>query len=179
MPLSSITALSPLDGRYEKKVAHLRTFFSEFALVKYRVQIEIEWLIALSLEVGLAEIKPFSAATIAALRARASVFSVADAERVKAIEAITNHDVKAVEYWLRETFSTNTEVAKANAFIHFACTSEDINNLSHALMLAHARQASLLPVLRGTEAKLVALAHEHAALSMLAHTHGQPASPTT
>ncbi len=179
LPLSAITALSPLDGRYEKKVAHLREFFSEFALIKYRIHVEIEWLISLSLEAQLAEVKPFSTSTLAALRARAVAFSVADAERVKAIESTTNHDVKAVEYWLRETFAGNPEVAAAGAFIHFACTSEDINNLSHALMLTNARQACLLPVLRGTEAKIVSLAHEHAALPMLAHTHGQPASPTT
>ncbi len=179
LPLSAITALSPLDGRYEKKVAHLREFFSEFALIKYRIHVEIEWLIALSLADGLVEVGPFSATTIDALRARAAAFSVADAERVKTIEATTNHDVKAVEYWLRESFADNKDVAAAGAFIHFACTSEDINNLSHALMLTHARRACLLPVLRGTEAKIIALAHEHAALPMLAHTHGQPASPTT
>ena len=179
LPLSAATALSPLDGRYEKKVAHLREFFSEFALVKYRVHVEIEWLIALGLADALPEIQRFSVATVTVLRERAKNFAVTDAERVKAIEATTNHDVKAVEYWLRETFAANPEVAKANAFIHFACTSEDINNLAHALMLTHARQACLLPVLRGTEAKIIALSHEHAALPMLAHTHGQPASPTT
>ncbi len=179
LPLSPVTALSPLDGRYEKKVAHLRQFFSEFALIKYRVQVEIEWLIALSLEPQLPEIKPFSNTTIAMLRERVVAFSPVDAERIKDIEATTNHDVKAVEYWLRETFGNNAEMAHANAFIHFACTSEDINNLSHALMLDAARRECLIPVLRGTEAKLVSLAHEHAALPMLSHTHGQPASPTT
>ncbi len=179
LPLSTLTALSPLDGRYEKKVAHLREFFSEFALIKNRVHVEIEWLVALSHEAALAEIGPFSSTTITELRERAKAFSIADAERVKEIEATTNHDVKAVEYWLRETFSANAEIAKANAFIHFACTSEDINNLSHALMLSQARRDCLLPVLRGTEVKIISLAHEHAALPMLAHTHGQPASPTT
>lgn len=174
-----ITALSPLDGRYEKKVAHLREFFSEYALIKYRVYVEIEWLIALSSAPALTEIKPFSVTTINDLRARAAHFSVADAQRVKAIEATTNHDVKAVEYWLRETFAANAEVAAANAFIHFACTSEDINNLSHALMLRDARAKCLLPVLHGTVVKIVHLAHEHAAQPMLSHTHGQPASPTT
>lgn len=179
LPLSPVTALSPLDGRYEKKVAPLRAYFSEFALIKYRVHVEVEWLIALSLAADLKEIAPFSTSTIDALRARINAFSLDDAEYIKAIEATTNHDVKAVEYWLRETFSALPEVAKANAFIHFACTSEDINNLSHALMLSHARRDSILPVLHGVEAKLVALAHEHAALPMLSHTHGQPASPTT
>ncbi len=179
LPLSALSALSPLDGRYEKKVAHLREFFSEFALIKNRVHVEIEWLIALSQEAALAEITPFSAVTITELRERAKSFSITDAERVKEIEATTNHDVKAVEYWLRETFSANAEMVKANAFIHFACTSEDINNLSHALMLSQARHDCLLPVLHGTEIKIISLAHEHAALAMLAHTHGQPASPTT
>jgi adenylosuccinate lyase len=179
LPLSPITALSPLDGRYEKKVAPLRAYFSEFALIKYRVHVEVEWLIALSLAPELKEIAPFTNATIEALRARVAAFTPEDAERIKAIEATTNHDVKAVEYWLRETFASMPEVASANAFIHFACTSEDINNLSHALMLSHARRDSILPVLHGVEAKLVALAHEHAALPMLSHTHGQPASPTT
>ncbi len=179
LPQSPLTALSPLDGRYEQKVAHLRTFFSEYALIKYRIHVEAEWLIALSLEPKIAEIKPFTQTTIDSLRARVVNFSVDDAARVKAIEATTNHDVKAVEYWLRETFTDNPEILAANAFIHFACTSEDINNLSHALMLMEARQHSILPVLRGTEAKIANLAHEHADLAMLAHTHGQPASPTT
>ena len=121
LPLTAFTALSPLDGRYEKKVAHLREFFSEFALIKYRVHVEIEWLIALGAEDALPEIQRFSVATVTVLRERAKNFAVTDAERVKAIEATTNHDVKAVEYWLRETFAANPEVAKANAFIHFAC----------------------------------------------------------
>ncbi len=179
LPLSPVTALGPLDGRYEKKVAALRDFFSEFALIKYRIHVEVEWLIALSLEAGIAECKKFSAATVAALRARVVAFSPADAERVKAIEATTNHDVKAVEYWLRQTFAANAEVDSVKAFIHFACTSEDINNLSHALMLKAAREAVLLPVLKAIETRLTALAHAHANVSMLAHTHGQPATPTT
>jgi adenylosuccinate lyase len=179
LPESPLTALSPLDGRYAQKVAHLRAFFSEYALIKYRIHVEVEWLIALSLETKIAEIKPFTATTITAIRARVANFSVDDAARVKAIEATTNHDVKAVEYWLRETFTDNTEVMAANAFIHFACTSEDINNLSHALMLIDARKHAILPVLCGSEAKIISIAHEHAQLAMLAHTHGQPASPTT
>ncbi|MCA3017991.1 MAG: adenylosuccinate lyase, partial [Rhodocyclaceae bacterium] len=179
LPHSPITALSPLDGRYATKVEHLREFFSEYALIKYRLHVEVEWLIALSIEPAINELKPFSADTIRAMRERVTAFTPADAERVKAIEAITNHDVKAVEYWLGETFQSLTEVAAAKSFIHFACTSEDINNLSHALMLSKARSGCLLPVLRGTNAKLTALAHEHAALPMLSHTHGQPASPTT
>ena len=179
MPYSPLTALSPLDGRYSQKVSHLREFFSEFALIKYRVQVEIEWLIALSLESDIAEINPFSASTIVYLRERASIFSLENAARVKAIEVNTNHDVKAVEYWLRETFADNDEVIAASAFLHFACTSEDINNLSHALMLQHARTQCVLPVLNGTLAKIINLSHQHADTGMLSHTHGQPATPTT
>ena len=178
-PLSAITALSPLDGRYEKKVAALRDTFSEFALIKMRIHVEVEWLIALSLEVAIEECTALSIATISKLRARVVAFTPADAERVKAIEATTNHDVKAVEYWLRETFATEPEVERIKSFIHFACTSEDINNLSHALMLKAARDEVLQPVLNGLHAKLAALAHEHAGVPMLAHTHGQPATPTT
>ena len=178
-PLSAITALNPLDGRYEKKVAALRGTFSEFALIKMRIHVEVEWLIALSLEVAIQECTALSIATISKLRARVVAFTPADAGRVKAIEATTNHDVKAVEYWLRETFATEPEVERIKSFIHFACTSEDINNLSHALMLKAARDEVLLPVLNGLHAKLAALAHEHAGVPMLAHTHGQPATPTT
>ena len=179
LPLSALTALSPLDGRYEHKVARLRDYFSEFALIKYRVHVEIEWLIALSLEPQIAECPSFSPSTIAELRRAAADFALKDAERVKAIEATTNHDVKAVEYWLRERFANNTEVTASRAFIHFACTSEDINNLSHALMLKAARAAVLLPALERIEIKLKSLAHTLAPIAMLAHTHGQAASPTT
>ncbi len=177
--LTALTALSPLDGRYEAKVASLRDYFSEFALIKYRVHVEIEWLIALSAELEIAECPTFSASSIDALRDAAVKFSINDAGRVKAIEATTNHDVKAVEYWLRERFHDNAEVMKSQAFIHFACTSEDINNLSHALMLKSAMAAVMLPAHKRIESKLQSLAHAHAAVSMLAHTHGQPASPTT
>ena len=179
LSLTALTALSPLDGRYQRKVASLRSFFSEFALIKYRVQIEIEWLIALSLEPRIAECPLFSNSTIEALRAVSINFSVVDAERIKTIEATTNHDVKAVEYWLHERFKDNAEVTKSKAFIHFACTSEDINNLSHALMLNAAREAVLLPALSRIGDKLQSLAHAHAAVSMPGHTHGQAASPTT
>ncbi len=179
MPLSAITALGPLDGRYEKKVSALREFFSEYALIKFRVHVEVEWLIALSLESGIAECQPLSAETIGELRARTVSFSLIDAERVKAIEATTNHDVKAVEYWLRETFAHIAEVERIKSFIHFACTSEDINNLSHGLMLNAAREQVLVPALQGIHDKLTAIARTHAALPMLARTHGQPATPTT
>ena len=179
LPLSALTALSPLDGRYEHKVARLRDYFSEFALIKYRVHVEIEWLIALSLEPQIAECPSFSQSTIVELRRAAAEFALKDAEGVKAIEATTNHDVKAVEYWLRERFASNTEVTASRAFIHFACTSEDINNLSHALMLKSARAAVLQPALKRIEVKLKSLAHTLAPVAMLAHTHGQAASPTT
>jgi adenylosuccinate lyase len=179
LALSPVTALGPLDGRYEKKVGALRECFSEFALIKYRVHVEVEWLIALAGHADIKECLPLSAATIAALRERVSAFSPADAERVKAIEATTNHDVKAVEYWLRETFAGLAEVDRVKSFIHFACTSEDINNLSHALMLKAARDQVMLPALNAIHAKLAALAHRHAGVPMLAHTHGQPATPTT
>ena len=179
LALSALTALSPLDGRYGRKVAALRNVFSEFALIKYRVHVEIEWLIALSIEPQIKECPTFSQATIDSLRTTAQHFSVGDAERVKSIEATTNHDVKAVEYWLRERFADNPEVTASQAFIHFACTSEDINNLSHALMLKSARDAVLLPAITRIGSQLATLAHAHAAVAMLAHTHGQAASPTT
>ena len=179
MSFSSLTALSPLDGRYAAKVEALRAHFSEFGLIRNRVKVEIEWLKALAAEPAFSEVPAFSAATIAALDAAATDFSEADTERVKEIERTTNHDVKAVEYFLRERFAGNPEVAKVGEFIHFACTSEDINNLSHALMLNAARATVLLPALNKVSARLTALAHEHAALPMLSRTHGQPASPTT
>jgi adenylosuccinate lyase len=178
-PASTLTALSPLDGRYAAKVAGLREHFSEFGLIRARVRIEIAWLIALAEEPGIPEVAPFAAAARAALDAIAASFAPADAERVKAIERTTNHDVKAVEYWLKERFAGVPEIAAAREFIHFACTSEDINNLAHGLMLAEARRAILLPALTAIGATLRDLAHVHADLPMLARTHGQPATPTT
>jgi len=175
---SPLSALSPLDGRYEPKVRALQDWFSEAALIRHRVQVEIAWLKALAAEPAL-HIGPFSAPTLAALDEAAAGFSIADAERVKAIEATTNHDVKAVEYWLRERFSANEEVTKNAEFIHFACTSEDINNLSHSLMISGARRQVLAPAIDGLEMRLTALAHAHAGVAMLARTHGQPATPTT
>ena len=179
MELNALTALSPLDGRYGSKTAALRDFFSEYALVKYRVIVEIEWLKALAAEPAIAEVPAFSEAAIAVLDGIADHFSVADAERVKAIEATTNHDVKAVEYFLKEKTSSNAEIAAVSEFIHFACTSEDINNLSHALMLKGARDAVLLPALEKVIDRLTEMSHELADLPMLSRTHGQPASPTT
>uniref|UniRef100_UPI0035AFF0CC adenylosuccinate lyase n=1 Tax=Nitrosomonas sp. TaxID=42353 RepID=UPI0035AFF0CC len=179
MNFSAITALSPLDGRYHSKVESLRPYFSEFALIRYRVQVEIAWLKALGAEPAITEVPPFSTETNARLDELLTNFSVADGEAVKAIEAITNHDVKAVEYWLKQTLSDNAEVTNVAEFIHFACTSEDINNLSHGLMLKTSLQHAMLPALAAIIAKLVELAQQLAEIPMLARTHGQPASPTT
>ncbi|MCE1185694.1 MAG: adenylosuccinate lyase [Rhodocyclales bacterium] len=179
MNLQPITALSPLDGRYESKVSALREHFSEYGLIRNRVKVEVEWLKALAAAPELAEIAPFSAATVAELDAVIAEFSVADGEAVKAIEATTNHDVKAMEYWLKKRLGHNTEVMNVTEFIHFGCTSEDINNVSHALMLRDGRDSVLLPALDKIIARLVELAHNLADLPMLSRTHGQPASPTT
>ena len=174
-----LTALSPLDGRYAAKVDRLRDQFSEFALIRQRVRVELAWLAALADEPSIHEVPPFSAAATAKLADIADRFSPADAARVKAIEARTNHDVKAVEYWLQERFASEPELARVAGFVHFACTSEDINNAAYGIALAEARTSVLLPVLEAIAADLRALAHEHAALPMLARTHGQPATPTT
>ncbi|WP_373974607.1 adenylosuccinate lyase [Chitinibacter sp. SCUT-21] len=179
MELSALTALSPLDGRYEKQLADLRAHFSEYALIKNRVTVEVAWLKALASENALEEIKPFSAATIAELDALVANFNTEHALEVKTIERTTNHDVKAVEYWLKERLSGNAEVSAASEFIHFACTSEDINNLSHALMLKGAREGVMLPKLAEIITKLKELAHELADAPMMSRTHGQPATPTT
>ncbi len=179
MTLTALTALSPLDGRYQGKVDALRHHFSEYGLIRYRVLIEIEWIKALSNEPCIKELPPFSPSTVAHLVQLAAQFSEADAEQIKSIEKRTNHDVKAIEYWLREKLSAIPETAKALEFIHFACTSEDINNLSHALMLNHARKEVMLPTLQVVIERLQHLAHEHAALPMLCRTHGQTATPST
>ena len=179
MALSSLTALSPLDGRYSSKVESLRQYFSELALIRYRMLIEIEWLQALAAEPVLAEVPEFSAATVKELDAIVTGFSEPDGAAVKTIEARTNHDVKAIEYFLKERLAGNAEIAKVAEFIHFACTSEDVNNLCHALMLKAARDDVMLPALDRIIWRLTAMAHELADAAMLAHTHGQPASPTT
>jgi adenylosuccinate lyase len=179
MSLTTLNALSPLDGRYQSKLDALRPYFSEYALIKHRAWVEIEWLKALAGAPELAEIAPFSAETILELDAAITNFSEADASQVKAIEARTNHDVKALEYWLKEKFDSNTEVKKASEFIHFACTSEDINNLSHGLMLKTARDSVMLPFLNTLIARLTELAEQLANQPMLSRTHGQTASPTT
>ncbi|HVN35950.1 MAG TPA: adenylosuccinate lyase [Casimicrobiaceae bacterium] len=178
-PSSALTALSPLDGRYAAKVAPLAEHFSEFGLIRARVRIEIAWLIALSEEPAIAEVARFGASARAALDQASALFTPTDAERVKAIERTTNHDVKAVEYWLRERFAGVADIQRVAEFIHFGCTSEDINNLAHGVTLAEARRSILLPRLRDIAAALRTLAHAHAALPMLARTHGQPATPTT
>jgi adenylosuccinate lyase len=179
MSSSALTALSPLDGRYAAKVEPLRAHFSEFGLFRNRIRVEIEWLKALAAAREIAEVAVFSPATIAELDSANASFSVADAEAVKAIEARTNHDVKAIEYWLKDRFKANPEVMRVSEFIHFGCTSEDINNVSHALMLKEAREAILLPALDTVIARFRELAHTLADLPMLARTHGQPATPTT
>jgi len=179
MSLTTLNALSPLDGRYQSKLDALRPYFSEYALIKHRAWVEVEWLKALSGALELAEIAPFSTETIQELDAAIANFSEEDASQVKAIEARTNHDVKALEYWLKEKFDGNQEVKKASEFIHFACTSEDINNLSHGLMLKNGRDSVMLPFLDSLIARLSELAHQLADQPMLSRTHGQTASPTT
>ena len=179
LALTPLTALSPLDGRYEKKIAPLRALFSEYGLIRLRVQVEINWLITLSNWPALKEVPTFSPMTRAALENIVDSFSEADAQRVKDIEATTNHDVKAVEYFLKEKTLTNAEVAKVGEFFHFACTSEDINNLAHGLMLRQGRDDILLPAMDMLIAAIKSLAVKFADQPMLARTHGQPASPTT
>ena len=177
--LSALTALSPLDGRYADKLTPLRAHFSEYGLIRNRVRVEVAWLRALAAAPEVAEVPPFSAPTLAELDALVAAFSVADADAIKRIEARTNHDVKAMEYWLKERLAGNAEVQAATEFIHFACTSEDINNVAHALMLQEARCAVLLPAQRQLAERFRALAHALADAPMLARTHGQPATPTT
>jgi adenylosuccinate lyase len=179
MSFNTLTALSPLDGRYSAKVDALRTHFSESGLIRRRLQVEIEWLKALAAEPHFSEIPAFSASTVAALDQMVADFGTEQAGEVKEIEAVTNHDVKALEYWIKKRLADNAEVMKVSEFIHFACTSEDINNLSHALMLKAARDESMLPMIDRLVARLRDLAHEHASLPMMSRTHGQPATPTT
>ena len=177
--LGALTALSPLDGRYAAKVDLLRPHFSEYGLIRARLRVEIEWLKALAADPHFTEIPAFSPATIAELDALVSNFTASDAAEVKGIEATTNHDVKALEYWIKEKTKANAEVTKVSEFIHFACTSEDINNLSHALMCQAARAEVMLPVLDKVIAKLIEMAHAYADVPMMCRTHGQPATPST
>jgi adenylosuccinate lyase len=178
MSLSTLTALSPLDGRYAAKLAALRPLLSEYGLMHRRVQVEVEWFIALS-DAGLPELPSLSAEARAHLQGLVANFSEADAQAIKDIEKTTNHDVKAVEYWIKRQFAGRPELEQAGEFVHFACTSEDINNTSHALMLTAARAQVLLPALDGVIGTLTRMAQELAALPMLSRTHGQTASPTT
>ncbi len=180
--INPIAALSPLDGRYAKSVEALRPVFSEYGLMRARVRVELSWLKALAAEPKIVEVPPFDEAVLAEIDDVIAGFSLEDAAAVKAIETTTNHDVKAIEYWLKERFAGVPAVSAVSAvseFIHFACTSEDINNLSHALMLREARDEVLLPKLAEVSDKLRSLAHELAAVPMMSRTHGQPATPTT
>jgi len=179
MSSHALTALSPLDGRYASKVEALRPIFSEFGLMHRRVHVEIEWLLALAADKGIVELPAFSAEQISKLKGIAADFNVDDGARIKTIEATTNHDVKAVEYFIKERIGNDASLAQAKEFVHFACTSEDINNLSYALMLRDAREQVLLPMIDGIVGQLRALAHANASLPMLSRTHGQTASPST
>jgi adenylosuccinate lyase len=176
---SPLAALSPLDGRYARTADPLRPYFSEQALIRYRVRIELAWLEALAAERSIKELKPFSARTKSSFEKLVQAFTEADAEKIKEIEAETNHDVKAIEYWLKGKLGENAEAQRSLEFIHFACTSEDINNLAYALMVRESRDAVMLPRLDEIAEALKRLAHRHAGLAMLSRTHGQAATPTT
>lgn len=179
MELSQLTAISPVDGRYASKTTELRGIFSEYGLLKYRVQVEVRWLQKLSATDAISEVPAFSPASHDLLDAIVAEFSVDDAMRIKEIERTTNHDVKAVEYFLKEKVASNSELNAISEFIHFACTSEDINNLSHGLMLTEARNEVILPYCDKLVSELKRLAKEYRTVPMMARTHGQPASPTT
>jgi adenylosuccinate lyase len=179
MDTTSLTAVSPVDGRYAARAARLRPVFSEYGLIRYRVAVEASWLLALAEEPGIVELDPIQGTALNALKALAGGLSLEQAVRVKAIEGQTNHDVKAVEYFLKEVLGPADPDGRLREFFHFACTSEDINNLAYALMLRDARNVVLLPEQKLLVARLAKLAGEHAALPMLSRTHGQPASPTT
>ena len=179
MELTSLTAISPIDGRYGNKVTALQPIFSEFGLIKHRVQVEVRWLQALAAEDKIQEVPNLSDHANNILNNIVEKFSEEDAQRVKNIEKTTNHDVKAVEYFLKEKIAGNEELEAISEFIHFACTSEDINNLSHALMLREGRGQVLLPQMDDVIRAIIGLAHEYADIPMLSRTHGQPASPTT
>lgn len=179
MELSALSAISPVDGRYGSKVKSLRPIFSEFGLIKYRVTVEVRWLQKLAATAEIAEVPAFSAQANALLDAIVSDFSEADAQGIKDIEATTNHDVKAVEYFLKAKISDNAELNAITEFIHFACTSEDINNLSHGLMLTDCRDLVLMPMIDDILSDIKALAVEYKTIPMMCRTHGQPASPST
>ncbi len=179
MELTALTAISPIDGRYADQTADLRPIFSEYGLIRHRVLVEVRWLQALARHPGISEVPPLGEHANRILEGLVEHFSLADAQRVKNIERATNHDVKAVEYLLKERIAGNAELEAVSEFIHFACTSEDINNLAYALMLREARAQALLPGLDGLIDAITRLARQYADQPMLARTHGQPASPTT
>jgi adenylosuccinate lyase len=179
MDLSALTALSPVDGRYGSKTAELRPMFSEFGLIRFRVEVEIRWLQQLAAHPQIEEVPTLSIESNALLNAIVTHFGENDALRIKEIEATTNHDVKAVEYFIKESFKGNAELEAISEFVHFACTSEDINNLSHALMLRSGLDSVIAPQLQQVIDAITGLAHTFAAQPMLARTHGQTASPTT
>jgi len=177
--IDTLTAISPLDGRYREKVRHLETYFSEYALIRYRLFVELEWFIFLCNEVKLDGTRLLTDAEIKILRSLSTDFEVLDAKRVKEFEATTNHDVKAVEYFIKEHLKAYPKLAELGEFIHFSCTSEDINNLSYALIIKDFCTKEFLPVTSGVVVALHQMAQKYKAVPMLAHTHGQPASPTT
>ena len=179
LELGSLTAVSPIDGRYARATTPLRNICSEYGMIRFRVLVEVRWLQRLSLNKQVAEVPTFSDETNKLLNDIVDNFNESDAQRVKEIESTTNHDVKAVEYFLKEKISGNKELDACSEFIHFACTSEDINNLSHALILQSARQEVLLPTMDKLISEITRLAHDLAEIPMLSRTHGQPASPTT
>ena len=179
MELSALTAVSPIDGRYGDKCTALRPIFSEYGLLRFRVEVEVRWLQQLASHPGIPEVPAFSASANAALNDIVTNFNEEDAGRIKAIERTTNHDVKAVEYFLKEKVADNSELAAVSEFIHFACTSEDINNNSHGLMLKEARESVILPYCEKLVAEMKRLAEEYRDIPLLSRTHGQPASPTT
>jgi adenylosuccinate lyase len=179
IPLSSLTAVSPIDGRYSSKTESLRNVFSEYGLIRYRVIVEVRWLQYLSQHPAITEVAPFSAAANSILDQLVNDFTLEQALRIKEIERTTNHDVKAVEYLIKETIADNAELSAVSEFVHFACTSEDINNLSHALMLKEGRDNIVLPALEEIHQNLASMGRDYANAAMLARTHGQTASPTT
>jgi adenylosuccinate lyase len=179
MDTTPLTAVSPVDGRYAGRAARLRPVFSEYGLIRYRVAVEARWLLALADEPGVVELDPIEGEPLARLKALAAGLTLDQAVRIKSIEGRTNHDVKAVEYFLKEHLAAEDPDGRLCEFFHFACTSEDINNLAYALMLRDARNQVLVPEQKALRQRLAALANEHAALPMLSRTHGQPASPTT
>ena len=179
LPLSALTAISPIDGRYGSKTQQLRDIFSEYGLIRYRVLVEVRWLQQLSQHSQVTEVKPFSDQANTVLNDLVDNFSIEQAQRIKDIESTTNHDVKAVEYFIKESIADNAELNAVSEYIHFACTSEDINNLSHALMLKAGRDQVVVPALSEITEKLAEMAKSFADVPMLSRTHGQTASPTT